>query len=128
MNMDLLKIYLKLKHTTRYLLSFLGTIDFPFCYYTLYKGKFYKRLMYQQSFFEYLDIDDTNLISESLVIYKKKDDTKIDITDLTEWYIEFGQKFFTIETWEEVLGPIDSIVTVDIRKNKIEYTDKSFRI
>jgi hypothetical protein len=126
--MDILKIYLKIKHTTRYFLSLFGTIDFPFCYYTLYKGKFYKRLMYQSSFFDYLDIDDTNLISDSLVIYKRVNNTKTDITDLVEWYIEFGQKFFTIENWEQVLGPCDSIVTVDIRKNQIEYTDKSFRI
>jgi hypothetical protein len=126
--MNLLKIYLNLKHTTQYLLSFLGTIDFPFCYFTLYKGKIYKRLMYQQSFFDYLEIDDTNIISDTLVIYKRKESVKTDITDLIGWYPEFGQKFFTIETWETVFGSIDSIVTVDIRKNQIEYTDKSFRI
>ena len=128
MKLDILRLYINLKKTTKYLLSFLGTIDFPFCYYTLYKGQLYKRLLYRQSYFDYLDIDDTNILSDSLVIFKRKNGVKIDITDLSCWYLEFGQSYFSLETWQDAFGEFDSLVTVNTRKHQIEYNDKSFRL
>jgi hypothetical protein len=128
MKINFVKIYISIKKTTQYLLSFLGTIDFPWCYYTLYKGQLYKRLIYKQSYFDYLDIDDTNLLSESLVIYKRCSGKKIDITELTCWYPEFGQSFFLLETWQQAFGLFDSIITVNTRKHQIEYNDKTIRL